>query len=293
MKVIIGIDIGGSTTKIVGFTETMTLIDPMSVRATDPLTSVYGAFGKFLSMHDLELSDVVKVMVTGVGSSYIDKPLYGLPCAHVSEFQCVGYGGIYLSGLREAIVVSMGTGTSINHCAYPENATHPEVTYLGGTGVGGGTLMGLSKAFLGMEDVSHIAALAEDGNLDNVDLRIKDITSKKLLPGMPGNMTAANFGKVSDVTGKQDLALGMINMIFETAGMMSIFASRSYHISDIVLTGSLTTLPQAEPTFAALSEMFHMRFRIPHFARYATVIGAALSYFDTNGELFYECGAER
>ena len=49
MKTIIGIDIGGSTTKIVGFSEDMTLIEPMSVRATDPLTSVYGAFGKFLN----------------------------------------------------------------------------------------------------------------------------------------------------------------------------------------------------------------------------------------------------
>ena len=126
MKTIIGIDIGGSTTKIVGFSEDMKLIEPMSVRATDPLTSVYGAFGKFLSTNALELDDVEQVMITGVGSSYIDKPLYGRPCSHVGEFQCVGYGGIYLSGLKEAIIVSMGTGTSISHCAYPNDAMHPE-----------------------------------------------------------------------------------------------------------------------------------------------------------------------
>ena len=85
---ILGIDIGGSTTKIVGFSEDMTLIEPMSVRATDPLTSVYGAFGKFLNTNSLELDDVEQVMITGVGSSYIDKPLYGRPCSHVGEFQC-------------------------------------------------------------------------------------------------------------------------------------------------------------------------------------------------------------
>ena len=49
MKVVIGIDVGGSTTKICGFTKEgeRTLLTPQLVRADDPLTSAYGAFGKF------------------------------------------------------------------------------------------------------------------------------------------------------------------------------------------------------------------------------------------------------
>ena len=45
MKNVIGIDIGGSTTKIVGFSDGGELIEPMAVKAADPLTSAYGAFG--------------------------------------------------------------------------------------------------------------------------------------------------------------------------------------------------------------------------------------------------------
>ena len=48
MSVVIGIDVGGSTTKIVGFENTIggkRLIDPIFVRATDPITALYGAFG--------------------------------------------------------------------------------------------------------------------------------------------------------------------------------------------------------------------------------------------------------
>ena len=284
LKVIIGIDIGGSTTKIVGFYEDMKLIEPMSVRATDPITSVYGAFGKFLSTNELELDDIEKVMITGVGSSYIDKPLYGRSCSHVTEFQSIGYGGIYLSGLSEAIIVSLGTGTSVTHCSYHNTSMHPEVHYLGGTGVGGGTLVGLSKKVLGMDNVDHIAELAREGSLERVDLQVGDITQKDILPGLPGSMTAANFGKVSDVTTKGDLALGLLNMIYETSAMLSLFAARSYNISDIVLTGNLTTLPQAEETFRGLSELFHVNYMIPKFSRYATVIGAALSYFDMIGD---------
>ena len=279
MRVVIGIDIGGSTTKIVGFTEEMQLIAPIFVRATDPVTSVYGAFGKFTAANNLELADIETVMITGVGSSYIKKPLYGLRCRHVAEFRSIGCGGLYLSGLRDAIIVSMGTGTALTHASFGGSSI-PHVDYLGGTGVGGGTLMGLSRLTLGMDSIEHIVKTAENGTLDNIDLKISDITSKDILPGMPDNMTAANFGKLSDVATKSDTALGIINMVFETIGMLSIFAARNNGIRDIVLTGILSTIPQSRQIFASLSDMFRVNFTIPEHSQFATVIGAALSYYD-------------
>jgi len=69
---ILGIDIGGSTTKITGFRDNK-IISPMMVRATDPISSVYGAFGKFINTNRLQLSDISRVMVTGVGSSYLNE----------------------------------------------------------------------------------------------------------------------------------------------------------------------------------------------------------------------------
>ena len=69
MKTVIGIDVGGSTTKIVGFrtdTSTPTLIEPMFVRATDAVTSIYGAFGKFTLENDIALSDIDRVLMTGL-----------------------------------------------------------------------------------------------------------------------------------------------------------------------------------------------------------------------------------
>ncbi|MBO5274408.1 MAG: type II pantothenate kinase [Clostridia bacterium] len=276
MKTTIGIDVGGSTTKIVGFTSDGKLIEPMYVRAADPMTSVYGAFGKFTAEGGIELGDIGRVMVTGVGSSFLTKPIYGLECHNTPEFLSVGLGGMYLSGLDDAIVVSMGTGTALIHAEKGE-----KITYLGGTGVGGGTLMGLSKKLLGMDNISHIVELAAEGDLDKIDLRIKDITRKDILPGMPENMTAANFGKLSDIATKADLALGVINMIFETVGMMAIFAARTYKLRDIVLTGNLTSVPQAKEIFKTLNSMFDMNFIIPERSQFSTVIGAALSYNTT------------
>ena len=271
MGVVIGIDVGGSTTKIVGFGDGRKLFDPMFVKATDPVTSIYGAFGKFTDANSLELDMIDRVMITGVGSSYISKPIYGLPCTHVPEFPSVGRGGLYLSGLTEAIVVSMGTGTALI------NADDKGKTdYLGGTGVGGGTVMGLSKKLLSVEETDTVFALAENGNLDNIDLRIKDITKKDILPGMPINMTAANFGKIEDLATKEDMALGILNMVFETVGMLSVFAARSHGLRNIVLTGNLTTRELAKKTFMVMNKMFDVNVIIPELSQFGTVIGAAL-----------------
>ena len=273
--IIIGIDIGGSTTKIVGFDTAdgkNTLIAPLFVKANDPITSIYGAFGKFLDVNGYSLSDIEKVMVTGAGSSYMSRPIYDLPCEKIAEFNSIGLGGLYLSGLDKALVTSCGTGTAL---VYAERGAEPK--YLGGTGVGGGTLMGLSKKMLNMDNVNHVAELARGGDLDKVDLKIKDITKSDILPGFGDIMTASNFGSVSDLATKADIALGIINMVFETIGMVSIFAARNFGIRDVVLTGNLSGVEQAPHVFGTLNKMFDMNFIIPENSAFGTVIGAALS----------------
>ena len=176
-----------------------------------------------------------------------------------------------MSKLNRAVVVSMGTGTAIVNAELGK-----PMNYLGGTGVGGGTLMGLAKRLLGTYDFEIIVALASDGNLNNIDLRIVDMTRKNILPGMPRELTAANFGKVSDMATKSDLALGLINMVFESAGMLAIFAARNCGTNDIVLTGNMTHVPQSKTIFEALNSMFNVNFIIPDRARFGTVVGAAL-----------------
>lgn len=274
MSYVIGIDVGGSTTKIVGFDKTdgqNKLITPLFVRATDPITALYGAFGKFTDVNGIELSDIEIVKVTGVGAAKINKPIYGLECVRVSEFDCTGLGGLYLSGLDEAIVVSLGTGTAIIHARRGQ-----PMEYLGGTGVGGGTLVGLSKKMLGMDDIDHIQKLAEEGDLDNIDWRIKNI-GKDILPGAPDKLTASNFGNISDIATNADVALGVINMVFETIAMVARFAAKTYGLRDIVLTGNLTTLTQAKEIFSSLNPMFDLNYMIPDNSQFGTVIGAALT----------------
>ncbi len=276
MRTVIGIDVGGSTTKIVGFrvqNNQTELIAPMFVRAADAVTSVYGAFGKFTLENNIELGSIDRVLMTGVGASFIDKPLYSLDCVKVSEFKSVGLGGLYLSRLDDAIVVSMGTGTAIMHAVRKNDRIETE--YLGGTGIGGGTLLGLSRRMIGVDTIEHIEQLCEGGNLANIDLRIGDISADKTFQ-ISEEITASNFGKLSDMADNHDVALGIANMVAETIAMLSVFAARSFGIRDIVLTGNLTTLAPIVEVFHSVEKNFGVHFVIPEHAQFATVIGAAL-----------------
>ncbi|MBQ3081605.1 MAG: type II pantothenate kinase [Clostridia bacterium] len=273
MGIIVGIDVGGSTTKIAGVKDGA-VISPMMAKASDPVASLYGAFGKFTSENGIALTDIEHLMVTGVGSAFAGDTIYALPTTHVTEFVAIGRGGSYLSGLDKAIVVSMGTGTALVYC---ENG---KSVHLGGTGVGGGTLVGLAGKLLGTTNVSAIEEMAAKGHRTEVDLSVNDMTEKNIGPTLHASMTASNFGKISDLAKKEDIAAGLLNMIYETVGVAAIFAAREKNVRDIVLTGRLSALDSASRTFRDLGDTFGVNFVLPRDSEYATVIGAALTYFD-------------
>ena len=270
MSVILGIDIGGSTTKIVGLRPDCSVIAMHRVQAQDPITSLYGALGNFLFSHNLQLSDVDRIALTGVGASYVDGDIYGIPTEKVEEFTAVGAGGLALSGLDKAVVVSMGTGT-----AFIWAERDHAVRHLCGSGVGGGTLSGLCSRLCGTRQYDQLVKLAESGNTGRVDLTVGDIT-RNSHPSLPLDITAANFGNVEDDATAGDFAAGVINMVLQTIGTMAVLACRACGCEKVVLTGFMSTLPQTAECCALFKRLHGVEFIIPENATFATSIGAAL-----------------
>lgn len=98
---------------------------------------------------------------------------------------------------------------------------------------------------------------------------------------MNADMTAANFGNVSDVATKADIAKGITNLVYETVGMVSIFASRSVGVTDIVLTGNLTRLDSCTVKFEEFNNLgYGVRFVVPELSEFSTAIGCAISAFE-------------
>lgn len=270
-KIVIGIDVGISTTKIVGIDEKGMVISPIRIKATDPITSLYGAFGKYLHDNKIKLDEVEHVMLTGVGAAYIDEHIYGLPTSKSEEFIADGLGAKYESKIDRMIVVSMGTGTSLVKCD-GENIKH-----IGGIGIGGGTLAGLSRIMLKTDDIKQITNLAKDGDVSKINLLIKDISAKPL-PGLPMSAVASLFSNAKTNASREDIAKGLIWMVLQCIGSATILSSLESGIKDFVLIGNLSLLPLCREVYPAMEKVYGVRFHVPKYSEFCTAIGAALDY---------------
>lgn len=268
MKIQVGLDIGGSTTKIVGMKDG-NIIAREIVKAADPVTSAFGAVGKLINDHSLSVNDIGQINITGVGSGFPQAPILGIKTVVVEEFQATGLGGLYLSHLDHAVVVSMGTGT-----AYLE-ATKDNVRHIIGSGVGGGTLVGLGLAMTGTSDAVKLSDMATSGDILKCDLTIGDIT-KNGVTGLPMNVTASNFGKAADDLSKDDKMAGVFNLVYQSIGTVAVMASRQCGIKDIVFTGQLTGLKECQVYLLPFEDLYGVNMIIPEDAVFATALGSCL-----------------
>jgi len=270
-KIVIGIDVGISTTKIVGIDSKGMVVSPLRIKATDPITSLYGAFGKYLHDNKIRLEEVEHVMLTGVGAAYIEENIYGLPTTKAEEFVADGLGAKYESKLDRMIVVSMGTGTSLVKC------DGEDISHIGGIGIGGGTLTGLSRLLLKTDDIKNIIDLAMEGDISHINLLIGDISANPL-PGLPMSATASLFSNAKANASREDIAVGLIHMVLQAIGSASILSSLGSGIKDFVMIGNLSLLPQCKEVYSAMEKLYGVHFIIPKYSEFCTAIGAALDY---------------
>lgn len=270
MKGMLGADLGGSAIKLIfhrndGTMQTQTW--SKAIRTEHELTEVIAAF---LMQADIAAEDIEGIALTGVGSSFIRTAILGKTPMLIDEIQAIGIGAQKLSQKQDILAVSMGTGTAF------VRADNHQILHLGGTGVGGGTLAGLALRLTKTTEIDAFAQLALHGKLENVDLKVGDLTQKEIKT-LPSDLTAANFGQLKTLGSPADQAAGVINMILETIGVMAVLALRLENTKTIVLTGMLTKLPQAQSVFKRMSQLYAVDFLIPPNAPYAAALGAILA----------------
>jgi type II pantothenate kinase len=257
----IGIDAGGSLMKIVIEEKGKLTYKKYPIEKLDE------AMG-WLSI----LAQQAEVNVTGGKAEYLKKRYF--PQARVvTEFKATCVGTNYLikkSRLQVAskfLLVNIGTGTSW----YLIEGEKTERIL--GSGIGGGTFMGLGKLLSSKTEYSQLAEQAKDGDRANIDLLVKDIYH----PGEPpieGTLTASNFAKAAIPAGysESDVMAATVNMIAETIVLLSNQTAKLYQTKEIVYIGS--TLIE-NPTLQVGLE------------RYSSMVGL-IPYFLPDGEY---CGA--
>jgi len=207
---------------------------------------------------------------TGASSDMVRNAIGAQPNTYFEEFPCFAAGAQKLSGISKAIAVSMGTGTAF------VAADGDKYTHIGGSGVGGGTLSGLARLTLGVTDDNEVNRLIRSGNTSKVDLTIGDIC-KDNLGGLSADVTAANFGSRRMSEAPEDIAAGLSNMIFQTAGIMAAFACKGTDTTKAVFVGAMAEIPEGKAVLEGVGALHGLDFSIPENAAYAGALGAVLN----------------
>ncbi len=273
MSIVIGIDAGISSTKIIGIENGKRIMTPMSITGNNNVASIYGILSAYLVENQASYSDVEHVMLTGIGAQDITTMVNDCPFTYIDEFKANGIGAKFDTGLDRFIVVSMGTGTSL------VRVDGDEVSHIGGIAMGGGTLQGLSQLLLNTSNIEMVDGFATLGFPDHVNLSIMDV-SKKDYGSLFSEATASLFGKVvqSNFISRDDIAAGLVHMVLETIGSCAVLSQMNGGFKDFVLIGRLTELYLCKSIFPKLEQLYGVHFHIPKFAPYCTALGAVLSY---------------
>jgi len=258
---IVGIDFGASTIDVV------LLRGKKIVKSFSTDSSKVKSLEKHLRSLNIDWEKIEKIAVTG-GKSARMKKLLGKKVVRVNEINAIAAGGAFVSGCKNCLVVSMGTGTCI------VSLRNGKARHLGGTGCSGGTVVGLSKLLLGTSDLKKIEALAEKGNALRVDLSVKDVVGCGI-GCIPETATASNFAKLESRK-KADLAAALLNLVAEVNVVAAVFAARTVGQRKIVLVGKAIELKGIVHNMRKAAKYWGIEFIIPSRAGVATAVGAAL-----------------
>lgn len=189
----------------------------------------------------------------------------------IAEIDAIGFGGAALAKCNECVVVSMGTGSAIVHFA------NNSAQHLGGSGVGGGTIKGLSSLICGLDDPLKIEALALKGNASELNLTISDLGYEQI-SFLGADMTASNF---ADIKSKkiEDQAAAILDLVGETVGIIASICARSVNCRNhIVMVGKVAENKFIRQVLNLVGKLYQTTFIFPENPGYATVYGAAVKY---------------
>jgi len=231
-----------------------------------------------LAAGGVEMSSLQRLAVTGGRHQFLPDLIGGCALVRVGEVEAIGRGGQSLAELAEGdkatpvLVVSAGSGTAV------VEARGDQYAHVTGTGVGGGTLLGLSRLLLHTTDPHQIDALAQRGDPNGADLSLADVVSGPI-GQLPADATAVNFGRLARydlAVSRADLAAALVTLVGQVIALIAINAARAQQIERIVVIGHLIDMDSVRHAIKQVGDIYGRQILLPPNAGYGTAIGALL-----------------
>jgi Pantothenate kinase, acetyl-CoA regulated len=197
----------------------------------------------------------------------------------IPEFEatCAGIRLLLPPAIRGSafLLANVGTGTSVHVI---DGERHLRV---GGTGLGGGTIVGLARLLTGLDEYEAIVGAAAKGDRDTADLKVRHIY-EGLEPPIDGDLTASNFGRVlpgavigDGETGsisREDALASVIGMVGEAVATLCVSAAAAHGVKTVVYIGS--SFNGNAPLRQAIESYTRFRGGEPHFVENGEFSGA-------------------
>ena len=138
------------------------------------------------------------------------------------------------------ITVNIGTGVS-----FLKVTSLDKYQRVGGTLMGGGSFIGLAKRTIGIDNYEEIIELASKGNYENVDLTLKDIMKGDdacencVVSSLEKIPELIHSGKENSLK-KEDISLSLLNMICSEIAQYAIQYAEQHNIDTIYYFGTFT-----------------------------------------------------
>jgi len=267
----ISIDFGITVTDTLAKDSKGNLKHHMMLSENDPSENLVSEIIKELNVQE----SIEHISLTGGKHRNIGEIVNDIPVTHVNEVDAIGEGAVSLTGIKPSkpsIIVSAGSGTA---CILAKDG---KFIHCSGTGVGGGTVLGLSKLLLNTIDPEEIESLAKNGITNGVDLILEDVVSGPI-GLLPKDTTAVNFGKVSKINerpSREDIAAGIINLVGQTAARIATSVAVAYGASDIVVVGRTPTFDNLRTSLEQAALITNFTPHFPKNGEYASALGALI-----------------
>lgn len=275
---VIGLDFGASTVDLVEVEKRKMI----SIKSFESLSFKDLSLVNFFKETGYNPDQSEIIYVTGGKSKYFDNTYKGIPVKKVSEINAIGKGAYFLleKKYKNILAVSLGTGTCMVKVKVLKN-NRIKCEHIGGTGVGGGTFLGLSKALLGIDDVDKLIKMFKKGNKNKVDLTVGEIVGSGI--GLvKSEDTASNLGKLTGlkkipgeiIFKKEDLAAGIVNLIGQAIAATVIFAAKANKSEIVMLGGKLTKIQPIIDIIFKVARLYRIKLIVPKKSMYISAIGS-------------------
>ncbi len=224
------------------------------------------------------LAALPSIAVTGGQHKVLPSWLGDCAVVGVPEVIAIGRGGQALAlGTDDdpstpLLVVSAGSGTAV---VSARGSAYAHVT---GTGVGGGTLLGLGRLLLATTDVGVIDEMALRGDANGADLALRDVVSGPI-GALPPDATAVNFGRLArldTMPHADDLAAAIMTLVAQVIAITAINAARAERVDRIVIIGHMADLPSFRHVIDQVGAYYGQTLTVPDRAGFGTALGALL-----------------